>query len=98
MSEHNPQDIAPTFMRRDPVTKELIEVDVTGNPVKKAQADAQAAEGGQGEDAQGTGDTPPATDRRNIGQLTTALTAKGVQIPEGAKRDDLVKLAAEHGA
>ena len=59
------------------------QVDANGKPVK-----AQAAQQPQ----------QPAVDRRTVDQLTEALKAKNVEIPDGAKRDDLVKLAAEHGA
>lgn len=100
MSEQNPQDVAPTFQRRTP-NGEWVTVDHNGKAVEGSKAEASVASTGTDDDqgnGQGSANTPPATDRRTVPQLTAALTAKGVQIPEGAKRDDLVKLAAEHGA
>lgn len=39
----------------------------------------------------------PTEDKRTVAQLTEALEAKKVAIPDGSKRDDLVKLAADNG-
>ncbi|GGL15832.1 hypothetical protein [Deinococcus radiotolerans] len=100
MSEQNPQDITPTFQRRTPSGK-WETVDHNGKPVDGEKAEASAASKGADDDqgnGQGSANTPQATDRRTVPQLTAALTAKGITIPDAAKRDDLVKLAADNGA
>lgn len=62
-------------------------VDANGQDVKSADPKVDS----------GTQTQAPAVDRRNVADLTKALTDKGVVIPDGSKRDDLVKLAADNG-
>lgn len=42
--------------------------------------------------------TPPAEDNRTVDQLKAALEAAKVTIPADAKKDDLLKLAADNKA
>lgn len=71
----------PTTFLRKLPDGKIEKLDANGQPVKAAAQAPQA----------------PAEDKRTVAQLTEALEAKKVAIPDGSKRDDLVKLAAEHG-
>lgn len=80
--EKNPQDLTPTFLRKLPDGK-AEELDGNGKPTKAPDADQPPK--------------PQTEDDRTVVELKAALDAAKVEYPSTAKRDDLVKLAAEKG-